>query len=51
MVMANPMISHWTVGISDWKWAAMDGNATVTLPWSTTEAKVPTAMAAKAYHL
>ena len=51
MVIANPIISHCTLGIGAWKCVAMVGSATPTLPWSTTDAKVPTAMAAKAYHL
>ena len=51
MVMAKPIINHCTLGMSVWKWVAMVGSATPTLPWSTTDAKVPTAMAAKAYHL
>ena len=51
IVMAYPITSHCTLGMSVWKWVAMVGSATPTLPWSTTDAKVPTARVAKAYHL
>ena len=51
MVMAYPITNHCTLGMSVWKRVAMVGRATLTLPWSTTDAKVPTAKVPKAYHL
>jgi hypothetical protein len=50
IVMAKPMATHCTLGMSARKYVATDGSATPTLPWSATEAKVPTAIALKAYH-
>ena len=51
MVRAYPMMTHWTVGRSVWKCSAMVGRATLTLPWSTTEAKRPMAIVMKPQYL
>ena len=45
------MTTHWTVGRSELKLLAMDGNATFTLPWSITLEKLPMAMAPKPQYL
>ena len=51
MVRANPMTTHWTLGRSMYRCSAMEGSATMTLPWSTTEAKSPMANAPKTRYL
>ena len=51
MARAYPMTIHCAVGITVLKYRAIDGRATLTLPWSTTEAKVPTETVPKTHHL
>ena len=51
MVRAKPMTTHCTLGNSMRRSSAMEGSATMTLPWSTTEAKSPIANAPKTRYL
>ena len=51
MARALPTTTHCTVGRSEPKCPSISGSATSTDPLSTTETKVPMAMAANTHHL
>ena len=51
MAKALPTTTHCTVGRSEPKCLSISGSATSTEPLSTTETKVPMAMAVNTHHL
>ena len=51
MVREKPITTHWTLGRSILRSDAVEGRATMTLPWSITDAKRPMARAKNTQYL